>query len=53
MNLLNTLSLKLQNELKDFKVISVTIECDEVNVKSEWNLDYSYYEAICEELLCK
>jgi hypothetical protein len=53
MNLLNTLSLELQNELKYFKVISVTLECGEVSVKSEWDMDYSYYEAICQEVLCK
>lgn len=52
-NLLNTLSVELQEKLKDFNVISVYIECEEVNVRSEYDLDPSFIEAIEKELTAK
>ena len=50
-NLLNTLSSELQNKLNDFKVYSVTVEFNEVNTKSEYDLDNSYIVAIEKELI--
>lgn len=49
-NLLGTLSQELQNKLADFKVGIIYIECNEVNIRSEYDMDYSYYEAIEREL---
>ena len=49
-NLLTTLSQELQNKLADFKVSIIYIECNEVNVRSEYDMDYSYYQAIEIEL---
>jgi hypothetical protein len=51
MNLLNTLSIELQSKLNDFKVSSVTVEYNEVNTKSEYDLDMSFYTAIENELI--
>lgn len=50
-NLLNTLSQELQNKLADFKVGCIFIEFEEVNVRSEYDLDPSYLMAIEKELL--
>tara|TARA_R110000782_G_scaffold255292_1_gene344050 strand:- start:345 stop:524 length:180 start_codon:yes stop_codon:yes gene_type:complete len=50
MNLLNTLSIELQSKLNDFKVSSVTVEYNEVNTRSEYDLDMSFYTAIENEL---
>lgn len=49
-NLLTTLSLSLQAKLADFKVSMVFVEYGELNVRSEWDLDYSFIEAIEKEL---
>jgi hypothetical protein len=49
-NLLNTLSLELQKELSDFGVSLIFIEYGELNVRSEYPMDYSFKEAIAEEL---
>ena len=50
-NLINTLSEELQKELSNFNVYSITIEENEVNVFSEYDLHYSFIEAIKNELL--
>jgi len=49
-NLINTLSQTLQNKLADFKVEVVFVEYGEVNVRSYYTMDSSYYEAIEKEL---
>ena len=49
-NLLTTLSLSIQTKLSDFKVSMVFVEYGELNVTSEWDLDYSFIEAIEKEL---
>jgi hypothetical protein len=49
-NLLNTLSQELQTKLEDFRVSIVFIECGDVNVRSEYDMDFSYYTAIEKEL---
>jgi HKD family nuclease len=49
-NLLSTLSQELQTKLADFKVSIVFIECGDVNVRSEYDMDFSYYNAIEKEL---
>ena len=49
-NLLSTLSQELQTKLADFKVSIVFIECGDVNVRSEYDMDFSYYSAIEREL---
>lgn len=49
-NLLSTLSQELQTKLADFKVSMVFIECGDVNVKSDYDMDFSYYTAIEREL---
>jgi hypothetical protein len=49
-NLLSTLSQELQTKLTDFKVTIVFIECGDVNVRSEYDMDFSYYTAIEKEL---
>jgi hypothetical protein len=49
-NLLITLSQELQTKLADFKVSIVFIECGDVNVRSEYDMDFSYYTAIEREL---
>lgn len=51
MNLLNTLSIELQSKLNDFKVLSVTVEYNEVNTRSEYDMDMSFYTAIENELI--
>lgn len=51
LNLLDTLSKELQAKLADFVVSSVTVEYNEVNVRSEYDMDSSYYEAIERELV--
>ena len=50
-NLINTLSEDLQKKLSNFNVYSITIEENEVNVFSEYDLHYSFIEAIENELL--
>jgi len=50
MNLLNRLSQGLQNKLSDYKVSNVFVEYGEVNVVSEYDLDYSFIEAIEKEI---
>jgi len=49
-NLINNLSQTLQNKLSDFKVEVVFVEYGEVNVRSYYEMDASYYEAIEKEL---
>lgn len=49
-NLLSTLSQELQTKLADFKVSIVFIECGDVNVRSYYDMDFSYYTAIEREL---
>jgi ribosome-binding factor A len=49
-NLLNKLSARLQEKLKDYKVATVYIEFNEVNVTSGYCMDTSWYEAIEREL---
>lgn len=49
-NLLSTLSQELQTKLADFKVSIVFIECGDVNVRSIYDMDFSYYTAIEREL---
>ena len=49
-NLLSTLSQELQTKLADFKVSMVFIECGDVNVRSDYDMDFSYYTAIEREL---
>jgi hypothetical protein len=49
-NLLSTLSQELQTKLADFKVSIVFIECGDVNVRSDYDMDFSYYTAIEREL---
>jgi hypothetical protein len=50
-NLLNTLSLKLQTKLADFGTKKVFIDFNEVNTVSNYELDYSFIEAIKKELI--
>lgn len=50
-NLLTTLSTKLQSKLANFLVYSVYIEYNELNVFSEYDLDYSYVTLIQSELM--
>ena len=50
-NLLNILSLKLQNKLADFGTKQVFIEFGEVNTVSNYELDYSFIQAIEKELI--
>ena len=50
MNLINKLSQNLQNKIEDYKILSITVEYGELNVKSEYTMDQSYYEAIEAEL---
>jgi hypothetical protein len=52
-NLINTLSADLQKKLLNYKVYSITIEENEVNVFSEYDLHFSFIEAIENELLGK
>ena len=49
-NLLSTLSETLQNKLSDYKVYNVFVEYGEVNVFSEYDLDYSFITAIENEI---
>lgn len=49
-NLLTTLSKELQSKLSDYKVYNVFVEYGEVNTVSEYDLDYSFIEAIEKEL---
>ena len=49
-NLLNTLSNELLAKLSDFNVCYVSVEYNEVNVSSEYDLDMSFYVAIEKEL---
>ena len=49
-NLLTTLSKELQSKLSDYKVSNVFIEHGEVNIFSEYDLDYSFVEAVEREL---
>ncbi len=49
-NLINTLSQKLQDQISDFKVDVIFVECGELNVRSYYTMDRSYYEAIEMEL---
>mgnify|MGYP003655784852 CR=1 FL=1 len=49
-NLINKLSEKLQSKLKDYNVSIVFIEFNELNVRSEYDMDISFYEAIESEL---
>jgi len=49
-NLINKLSEKLQLKLKDYNVSTVFIEFNELNVRSEFDMDISFYEAIESEL---
>ena len=50
-NLLSTLSTKLQSKLNDFGVTSVSVEYNEVNTVSNYDLDYSFISAIENELI--
>jgi len=50
MNLLNTLSIELQSKLKDFGVSIVMVEYNELNVRSDYDMHNSYYEAVAAEL---
>ncbi len=50
-NLLFTLSEKLQKKLSDYLVYYISVDNGEVNVISEYDLDYSFIEAIEKELL--
>ena len=50
-NLLTTLSEKLQEKLKDYNVKNIFFEYGEVNVISEYDLDFSFIQAIENELL--
>ena len=53
-NLLNTLSKELQNKLSDFKVSFVGLDdCNELNTRSEYDMDFSFYTAIEDELKLK
>jgi len=49
-NLINTLSKNLQSKIADFKVEVVFVEEGELNVRSYYTMDASYYEAIRKEL---
>ncbi len=49
-NLINTLSQKLQNQLSDYGVSVVFVECGELNVRSDYSMDMSFYQAIEDEL---
>jgi len=50
-NLITTLSENLQTALKPYGVSLVGIEDGELNVRSEYDMDSSYYEAIKNELI--
>jgi len=50
-NLLNTLSQGLQDKLADFKVSIIFIEDKELNIRSDWDLNSSYVDAIQNELI--
>jgi len=50
-NLLNTLSIELQDALNDFKVTNVFVAYNEVNTVSEYDLDHFYIVAIENELI--
>jgi len=53
-NLLNTLSQELQNKLSDYKVSFVGLdEYNELNTRSEYDMDLSFYTAIENELKLK
>ena len=52
-NLLDTLSQDLQNKLADFKVSLIFVEDNELNVRSDYDMDPTYYEAIEAELVIK
>jgi len=53
-NLLNTLSQELQNKLSDYKVSFVGLdEYNELNTRSEYDVDLSFYTAIENELRTK
>ena len=52
-NLITELSSKLQSQLNDYKVSIIFIEDNELNVRSDYDMDYSYYEAIKNELTVK
>jgi hypothetical protein len=50
-NLLKTLSQELQNKLSDYKVSFVGLdEYNELNTRSEYDMDLSFYTAIENEL---
>jgi len=50
-NLLSQLSEELQTKLKDYNVWSVFIECEELNVRSEYDMDITFYNAIEREVI--
>ena len=50
-NLLSKLSEELKNKLKDYNVWTVFVEFNEMNVRSEYDMDISFYQAIEEELI--
>ena len=54
-NLINLLSEELQNQLDDFlvSVIYVDEDYNELSVISQYDIDYSYIEAIKNELILK
>lgn len=53
-NLLNTLSQELQDKLSDYKVSFVGLdEYNELNTRSEYDMDLSFYTAIENELRTK
>ena len=52
-NLLSTLSKTLQAKLSDFGVSTVSVEYNEVNTVSNYDLDYSYITAIENELIAQ
>jgi len=50
-NLITKLSVNLQTSLKPYGVSFVGIEEGEFSVRSEYDMDASYYEAIEKELI--
>ena len=52
-NLITELSDKLQSQLTDYSVSIIFIEDNELNVRSDYEMDYSYHEAIENELTLK
>ena len=52
-NLITELSLKLQSQLRDYKVSTILIEDNELNVRSDYEIHSSYYEGIESELTAK